>query len=102
MTEYHLKSLKKELEKNHWRISNETGGNGYNISGVWKVTRPNNSKSFHIEFEGLHEERVLSMNNAYGCTVKEDKSISAYFGKASKSWPKELSQFIENINKNFT
>ena len=95
----HLKQLKKDLENHHWKIISEEGGNDYDISAVWIVARPDGSNQLHLEFEGLDDLKTLPIEKSYACHVREASDISVYFGKISKSWPKELSEFINKINQ---
>ena len=94
-----LRQLRNELENQNWRIISEEGGNDYDISAVWVVARPDGSNRLHIEFEGLDDLKTLPIEKSYACHVREASDISAYFGKISKSWPKELSDFIDKIKR---
>ena len=99
MSETHLADLRRALEQHHWVIANELDGNGYNISGVWVITRPDGSGMLHLEFEGLDDMKVLPMNKAYGCRLREERGISAYFCRKDRSWPKELDRFFGLLNE---
>jgi hypothetical protein len=95
----HLKQLRNALENQHWKIISEKDGNDYDISRVWVIARPDGSNQLHIEFEGLDDLKTLPLEKSYGCRIKEATDVAAYFGKILKSWPRELSEFINKINK---
>jgi len=95
----HLKQLRNELENQRWKIISEEGGNDYDISAVWVVARPDGSNQLHIEFEGLDDLKTFPIEKSFACHVREASDISVYFGKISKSWPKELSDFIDKIKR---
>ncbi len=43
----HLNYIRKCLERAHWRVAQELDGDGYRISGVWVVERPDGTDRFH-------------------------------------------------------
>ena len=99
MTIEHLKQLRNALEINHWRIDEELSGNEHDISGYWKISRPNGDTRLTIEFEGMDALKVLPIEEAYGCRVSEVPDVTAYFSRANRSWPSELKGFVSQLNK---
>ncbi len=97
MSKVHLKDLRNGIEHNHWIITSEDKGNDYNISGVWIIEKPDNSKKLHLEFEGLGDTEVLELNKSYGCKIREFPNISAYFSKKNRSWRDELNIFLNKL-----
>ena len=97
MSETHLNDLRNEIENNHWVVSSELDGNDYNVSGIWVIERPDKSIKLHIEFEGLDETGVLPLNKSYGCKIQEHPELSVYFSRKNRSWPEELSEFINKL-----
>lgn len=94
MGKRHLADLRQALEKHHWVVKKECEGNGYDISSVWIITRPDGTCLSHVEFEGLDDMEVLPVEKSYACRLREDHSISAYFSRIGRSWPSELEKFI--------
>jgi hypothetical protein len=99
MSESHLTDLRKALEQNHWVVTKEQNGNGYDISSIWVVESPDGSHRFHLEFEGFDDLQVLPINRAYGCRVQEKHEIGAYFARVGRSWPSELARFIQDLTE---
>ena len=97
MSETHLNDLRNEIENNNWVVSSELIGNDYNISGIWVIERPDKNIKLHIEFEGLDETGVLPLNKSYGCKIQEYPELSVYFSRKNRSWPEELSEFINKL-----
>ena len=95
----HLRQLRNELERHHWKIIAEEDGNDYDISAVWVIERPDGSNQLHIEFMGLDDLETMPIEKSYGCSIKEAPSIEAYFARISRSWPKELSEFIKKLER---
>ena len=98
MSEEHLKELRKSLETNKWIVIEELPGNDYEISGYWKVARPDRSSELSLAFEGLDENETLSIQKAYSCHVVGHEGISLYFGKLGKSFPNELAKFTKGLS----
>lgn len=98
MSEKHLRDLRNRLEANHWHFVREEPGDGYRISAVWIIERPDGSNRLHIAFEGLDDMHTLPIGESYGCSVQEHPEISLYFARVSRSWPAELSRFINKLN----
>jgi len=69
------------------------------VYGYWEISRPNGDCKLTIEFEGLDDMVTLPIENAYGCRITGMPSITAYFSKLKRSWPKELEQFISKLNE---
>ena len=101
MSDFFLEQLKNKLEESYWFIQEELTGNGYDITEVWVISRPNGYNSLHLEFKALNKSNVLPMLKSYGCRIEENKDIELYFGKISKSWDDDLNKFIEKLNQNY-
>ncbi len=97
MSQKHLDDLRKALERKHWVVSKELEGNGYDVTGSWEVSRPDESTAFHIDFEGLDDLETLPINKAFGCRVRERTDVAAYFARVTRSWPAELASFIGEL-----
>ncbi len=97
MSEIHLKDIRRCLEKAHWRVVEELGGDGYRVSGVWVVERPDGTNRFHLEFGGLDDMQTLPIERSYSCEVREAPHISCYFSKPRRGWPRELAKFEEEL-----
>ncbi len=100
MSEITLKQLRNTLERNHWKVLEELPGDDYKFSGFWTISRPDNSSQLTIAFNGLDDMETYPMVKAYGFELVEYPEIGAYMGKhTSKSWPKELQDFMVNLNE---
>lgn len=95
----HLELLRKALGDNHWIVLEELPGNDYEISGYWRVAKPNGDSEMNLAFEGLDDLETLPIEKAYGCHVLENKETSIYFGKVSKSYPLEISAFVKDLSQ---
>ena len=94
----HLEKLRNSLESSHWVVHEELPGDDYKISAYWKVSRPNGDSAFNLAFEGFDDMRTHPIEKAYGCHVVGKEEIGFYFGKLGKSFPNELSKFIESLS----
>lgn len=94
--------LRKSLEDNHWVVDEELPGNDYNVSAYWKISRPNGESAMRLEFAGLDDLETFPIEKAYACSVVGNLEVSCDFGKVSKSFPKELSNFIERLSSAHT
>lgn len=94
----HLKQLKNGLKGSKWVVIEELPGNDYEISGYWRVARPNGASEFILAFEGLDDLETLPIEKSYGCHVVGKQEVGLYFGKVSKSFPKELSNFLQALS----
>jgi hypothetical protein len=95
----HLERLKKALEQHKWVVVDERPGNNYEISAFWRVARPNGDSEFVIAFEGLDDLETLPIENSYGCHIVGNKEVSLYFGKIGRSFPNNLSKFLEALER---
>ncbi len=93
MSDIHLNDIRRTLDKTHWSVVEELDGDGYRVSGVWVVERPDGTSRFHLDFEGLDDLRILPIEQSYGCTVREAPQVSCYFSRQGRSWPNELADF---------
>lgn len=98
MSIVHLEQLRNTLEKNHWKVCGELPGNDYEISALWKISRPDGSARLTIAFQGLDDMDTLPVEKSYGCWVLEKPTISAYFSRKNRSWPSELERFVRDLN----
>ena len=98
MSVEHLRVLRKSLEDNYWVVDEELPGNDYNVSAYWKISRPNGDSSMCLEFAGLDDLETFPIEKAYACTEVGKPEVSCYFGKVSKSFAQELSNFIEGLS----
>jgi hypothetical protein len=100
MSTNHLRDLKEALQRGHWRVVEELPGNDSNISGIWRVARPDGSHVLHLEFDGADEApEVRPMERSYGVSVREAPAVAAYFALAGRTWPLELERFITQLNE---
>ena len=99
MSNIHLNDIRRSLEKAHWNVVRELDGDGYRISGVWVVERPDGTGQFHLDFEGLDDMQTLPVENSYGCTIREAPHVSCYFSRQGRSWPHELADFEKKLDK---
>ncbi len=99
MSNIHLNDIRKCLEKAHWRVAQELDGDGYRISGVWVVERPDGTDRFHLDFQGIDDMRTLPIEESYACKVREAPDVSCYFSRQGRSWPKELAGFEEKLRE---
>ncbi len=97
MSEIHLKNIRRCLAKAHWSVVEELDGDGYRISGIWVIERPDGTSRFHLEFQGLDDMQTLPIEKSYACEVREAPHVSCYFSKPKKGWPKELAKFEKNL-----
>ena len=95
----HLRMLRKALEDSHWVVLEEFPGNNYEMSGIWKVGRPNGDSPISLAFEGLDDLDTLPIEKAYACHMVGNNEIALYFGKVGKSFPTELPVFIEALSR---
>ena len=102
MAEWHLESLRNELERNHWRVIEELDGNDYDISGVWEIARPDGTSARRIEFEGLDEMRTLPVAKSYSCRLQENHAVSLYFRRPGERWARELAAFVSQLGSDTT
>jgi hypothetical protein len=93
MSHQHLADLRSHLAHRRWRIVRELPGDDRAASAIWEISHASPTTSLHLVFEGLHENGVLPVERAYGCRLREDPTISAYFARVGRSWPKELEAF---------
>lgn len=94
----HLDALRKALEDSSWVVETESDGNDHDVSGVWRIARPNGEHTKHIEFEGLDDLSTLPLERSYGCRIREQPHISLYFSRIGRSWSDNLAQFIQRLN----
>ena len=99
MSEVHLDDIRRCLEDAYWRIAEELDGDGYRISAVWVVERPNGDSRFHLEFDGLDDMSTLPIDQSYGCSIREAPKVSCYFSRQGRSWPKELAEFDRKLRE---
>ncbi len=93
MGDSHLHELRTALEEKGWRLLSEEQGDGYRISGVWRIQRSTRVRPTEIFFEGLDDLQTLPVERAYACTVKDHKDIGLYFG-SMKEFRKVLPAFV--------
>lgn len=99
MSDIYLNDIRRTLEKSHWHVVEELDGDGYSISRVWVVERPDGTSRFHLDFEGLDDMRTLPIEQGYGCTVREAPHVSCYFSRQGRSWPHELADFAKKLKE---
>src|SRR5262245_57077605 len=97
MGDTHLQELRTALEQKGWRLLSQTEGDGYRISGVWRIQRSTRREPSEILFEGLDDKQTLPVERAYACEVKGHKEISLYFG-SMKEFAKALPAFIRALD----
>ncbi|MDJ0711074.1 MAG: hypothetical protein QNJ14_11815 [Woeseiaceae bacterium] len=96
MSKIHLNDIRQCLESAQWKIVEELDGDGYRISGVWVIARPDGTNLFHLDFEGLDDMETLPVEQSYACAIREAPYVSCYFSRPGRSWPNELANF-ENM-----
>jgi len=97
MSDIHLNDIRRSPEKAHWKVVEELDGDGYSVSGVWVVERPDGTSRFHLDFQRLDDMRTLPIEQSYGCAVRESPQVSCYFSRQARSWPQELADFEKNL-----
>lgn len=93
----HISLLRSSLEKRKWVIREELPGDDIKVSAVWRISRPNEESEFNLVFEGLDDLEILPIEKAYACHVEHDENLALYFGKVGKSFPNDLSDFVEKL-----
>lgn len=99
MSGIYLNDIRQCLEKAHWKVTQELDGDGYRISGVWVVERPDGTGRFHLDFQGLDDKRTLPIEESYACEIREAPDVSCYFSRQGRSWPQELAGFEKKLRK---
>lgn len=101
MAEWHLKELRLAIERRGWRLAAEHCGDNYGISASWEIERSGDAGKAFIDFEGLDELQVLPVTKAYGCHVRDRRSVALYFGSRGEKgsskrsiWNDELNRFV--------
>ena len=97
MGDTHLSELETALEQKGWRLISREKGDGYRVSGVWRVQRSARVPPTEILFAGLDDMRTLPVERAYACEVKDHKDISLYFG-SMKEFRKALPAFVHSLD----
>ncbi len=97
MGDTHLNELETALEQKGWRLISREEGDGYRISGVWRIQRSTRVPPTEILFAGLDDMRTLPVEQAYACEVKDHKDISLYFG-STKEFTKALPAFVRALD----
>jgi hypothetical protein len=97
MGDTHLHELKVALEEKGWHLISQEEGDGYRISGVWRIQRSTRMHPAEIVFAGLDDMRTLPVERAYACEVKDHKDIGLYFG-SMKEFRKALPAFLHALD----
>ena len=95
--DYHLNDLRRELNSSDWEIFEESSGNGYDISGSWRIRKQ--GMEYTLCFYGLDDLECLPLEKAYACYLAENKKISLYFSRKSRSWSNEVIGFLKELNQ---
>jgi hypothetical protein len=98
MGDTHLSELREALDRKGWKFLSEQEGDGYGISGVWRIQRSTRAEVTELYFEGLDDLRVLPMAQAYGCHIKGQEAHGIYFG-SMKEFRKSLPGFISGLDR---
>jgi hypothetical protein len=106
MAQWHLDQLMEELERKGWQFVRFIPSEDLYVSGSWEIRRFGSLKSIFIDFNGVDDLNTLSMEESYGCRIRE-KTDGLYFSKQGidkksenyKIWKKNLKDFVENIKK---
>ncbi len=99
MSDVHLKDIRRCLERLHWKVVEELDGDGYRISGVWLIQRPDGTNQFHLDFTGFDDLETLPIEKSYACEIREAPHVSCYFSRKGRSWPIELADFEEKLQE---
>ncbi len=97
MSDTHLHELRTALEQRNWHLISQEEGDGYRISGVWRIQRSTRVPPTEIVFEGLDDLRTLPVERAYACEVKDHKEIGLYFG-SMKEFRRALPAFVRALD----
>ena len=97
MSDAHLRELRRALEQKGWRVLSEEEGDGYRVSGVWRIQRSTREEPAELLFEGFDDIRVLPVERAYACEVRGHKEIGLYFG-SMKEFRKALPAFVRGLD----
>jgi hypothetical protein len=98
MSHQHLADLRSHLAHRRWRIVRQLPGDDRAVSAIWEISPAGPTTLLHLAFEGLHENGVLPVEHAYGCRLREEPTICAYFARVGRSWPKELEAFLDKLD----
>jgi hypothetical protein len=93
----HLHELRTALEEKGWSLISQEEGDGYRISGVWRIQRSTRLRPTEILFAGLDDMLTLPVERAHACEVKDHKQIGLYFG-SMKEFRKALPAFIRALD----
>ena len=97
----HIDDLRNALERNHWIVVGQEASDLYNVPVIWVIARPDGSTRLHLVFEvprDLDESLMGSIEHSLGCHLDEAPCVSLYFARISRSWPRNLSAFVEGLN----
>ena len=97
MGDTHLDELRTALEQKGWRLLSQQDGDGYRISGVWRIQRSTRIGLTEILFEGFDDMRTLPVEQSYACEVKGHKELGLYFG-SMKEFRKALPAFVRALD----
>jgi hypothetical protein len=97
MGDTHQQELRTALEEKGWRVISQEEGDGYRISGVWRIQRSTRLPPTQILFQGLDDMRTLPVEQAYACEIKDHKGIGLYFG-SMKEFRKALPAFVRALD----
>jgi len=98
VSDAHLKELRTALEQKGWRVLSEEEGDGYRISGLWRIQRSTRVEPTELLFEGLDDMRTLPVERAYACAVKNHKDVGLYFGSMAE-FRKALPAFVRALDE---
>ena len=99
MSEERLTALRNALETNHQVLISEKQGNDYDVSAIWVISRPDGKTKLHIEFDGLDDMKTLSIEESFGCSVREIPNLDLYFARINRTWDEALLKFVDDLNE---
>ena len=96
MTISHLNKIRDLLNENHWIIVTEEDFS-------WNIARPNGDTPLQLSFPAWYgamgEYRETSIEKSINCEVVNYPDLDVYFGKYSRTFQKEVQEFVAQINQ---
>ncbi|WP_338792575.1 hypothetical protein [Bernardetia sp. MNP-M8] len=102
MGKAHLELLKSKLETSKWIVLSEYNLDVY--SDYWTICRPNGDFQLKLNFtiggNGKFGDQIgnETLCNALGCSIENYPHIDIYFGKYTKQFQVDITEFIRQLN----
>jgi hypothetical protein len=89
--------LRNALKAKGWGALSEDGGDGYRISGVWRIQRSTRIGAIELDFDGMEVLQGLPMAQACGCLLKGKSNLEIYCG-SMRTFRNALPEFISKLD----